>query len=126
MSTNVSNVMLRNDEIASELKATSEALLKELENKLDRLEIDALRDQIEKQLKKLKKLVSFYGMIKTSFSLKILTLFFDLQKNAHEAQSQYNVSEIGHEDEAAGLRKQLLKFHCISCDRPIDINNNQG
>ncbi|CAF4836127.1 unnamed protein product, partial [Rotaria magnacalcarata] len=25
------------------------------------------------------------------------------------------------EDEAAGLRKQLIRFHCISCDRPIDV-----
>ena len=23
--------------------------------------------------------------------------------------------------EAAGLRKQLIRFHCISCDRPIDV-----
>ena len=25
------------------------------------------------------------------------------------------------EDEAAGLRKQIVRFHCISCDRPIDV-----
>jgi hypothetical protein len=25
------------------------------------------------------------------------------------------------EDDAAGLRKQLLRFHCISCDRPIEL-----
>lgn len=25
------------------------------------------------------------------------------------------------DDEAAGLRKQLVRFHCISCDRPIDV-----
>lgn len=24
------------------------------------------------------------------------------------------------EDDAAGMRKQLLRFHCISCDRPIE------
>jgi hypothetical protein len=29
------------------------------------------------------------------------------------------------EDEAAGLRKQLLRFNCISCDRPIDMVPNQ-
>lgn len=57
ISSNVNNVMVRNEEIASDMKATSETLLKELEGKLDRLELDALRDQIEKQLRKLKKLV---------------------------------------------------------------------
>jgi glutamine-rich protein 2 len=30
------------------------------------------------------------------------------------------------EDEAAGLRKQLLKFHCISCDRPIEMGTNSA
>lgn len=59
ISSNVNNVMVRNEEIASDMKATSETLLKELEGKLDRLELDALRDQIEKQLRKLKKLVIF-------------------------------------------------------------------
>lgn len=32
---------------------------------------------------------------------------------------------INPEDEAAGLRKQLLRFHCISCDRPIEMPNQQ-
>lgn len=30
------------------------------------------------------------------------------------------------EDDAAGLKKQLLKFHCISCDRPIEIGAHSG
>ena len=33
---------------------------------------------------------------------------------------------INSEDEAAGLRKQLLRFHCISCDRPIDVATTNG
>ncbi len=39
-----------------EYKANSQNIFKELENKLDRLELDSLKDQIEKQLKKLRKI----------------------------------------------------------------------
>jgi hypothetical protein len=42
--------------LEEELKASSDHLLKELESKLDRLELDSLKEYIEKQLKKLKKL----------------------------------------------------------------------
>jgi hypothetical protein len=38
---------------------------------------------------------------------------------------QHNISQINPEDDAAGLRKQLLRFHCISCDRPIEMNSGQ-
>ena len=37
-----------------------------------------------------------------------------------EQQTQQHTHVIS-EDEAAGLRKQLIRFHCISCDRPIDV-----
>jgi hypothetical protein len=37
-----------------------------------------------------------------------------------EQQTQQHV-HVMSEDEAAGLRKQLIRFHCISCDRPIDV-----
>ncbi|CAF0931475.1 unnamed protein product [Rotaria sp. Silwood1] len=67
----------------------------DIDGKLDRTELDALRDYIDKQLKKLKKL-------------------------AKEQQTQPHV-HVMSEDEAAGLRKQLIRFHCISCDRPIDV-----
>jgi hypothetical protein len=39
-----------------ELKKNSESLLKELETKLDRAEIDSLKDYLDKQLKKIKKI----------------------------------------------------------------------
>ena len=39
-----------------ELKKNSENLLKELETKLDRAEIDSLKDYLDKQLKKIKKI----------------------------------------------------------------------
>ncbi len=38
------------------MKTNNQNVFKELENKLDRLEVESLKDYIEKQLKKLKKL----------------------------------------------------------------------
>ncbi|CAF0775858.1 unnamed protein product [Rotaria sordida] len=68
-----------------------------IDGKLDRTELDALRDYIDKQLKKLKKLAK------------------------EQQQTQQQHVHLMSEDEAAGLRKQLIRFHCISCDRPIDV-----
>ena len=81
------------------MKKNNDNILKELEHKLDRLELDSLKDYIEKQMKKLKK----------------------IQKD--NLQPVTNLQLISAEDDAAGLRKQLLRFHCISCDRPIDVTN---
>ncbi|CAF3405905.1 unnamed protein product [Rotaria sp. Silwood1] len=69
----------------------------DIDGKLDRAELDALRDYMEKQLKKLKKLAK------------------------EQQQTQQQHVHVMSEDEAAGLRKQLIRFHCISCDRPIDV-----
>jgi hypothetical protein len=38
-----------------------------------------------------------------------------------EQQTQQEHVHLMSEDDAAGLRKQLIRFHCISCDRPIDV-----
>jgi len=40
-----------------------------------------------------------------------------MKKDQQQTQQHVHVMS---EDEAAGLRKQLVRFHCISCDRPID------
>lgn len=42
-----------------------------------------------------------------------------IQKEQQQTQQQH--VHMMSEDEAAGLRKQLIRFHCISCDRPIDV-----
>jgi hypothetical protein len=42
-----------------------------------------------------------------------------IKKDSQPIQQQH--THIMSEDEAAGLRKQLIRFHCISCDRPIDV-----
>ena len=69
---------------------------------MDRLELDSLKDYIEKQMRKLKK----------------------LQRDSQQ-QQQPSLAVINAEDDAAGLRKQLLRFHCISCDRPIEMTAQQ-
>ncbi|CAF4360962.1 unnamed protein product, partial [Didymodactylos carnosus] len=86
------NIELDKDDVQ---KQDLEKITGDVDSKLDRSELDALRDYIEKQLKKLKKL-------------------------AKEQQTQQHVHMMS-EDDAAGLRKQLIRFHCISCDRPIDV-----
>ena len=42
-------------------------------------------------------------------------------KKEQQQQTQDQHVHVVSEDEAAGLRKQLIRFHCISCDRPIDV-----
>lgn len=50
------NCVKKSSSLEAEWKKSSENLFKELESKLDRLELDSLKECIEKQLKKLKKL----------------------------------------------------------------------
>lgn len=100
MSQSVNDCKQKTDNLEEEFKRGNENIFKELENKLDRLELNGLKDQIEKQLKKLRK----------------------MQK---ESIQPVQGPMISAEDEAAGLRKQLLRFHCISCDRPIDMTTGQ-
>ncbi|CAF0962707.1 unnamed protein product [Adineta ricciae] len=71
----------------------------DIDGKINRSELDALREYLEKQLKKLKRLA----------------------KDSQPTQQQHQHVPIMSEDEAAGLRKPLIRFHCISCDRPIDV-----
>ncbi|RNA31853.1 glutamine-rich 2-like isoform X4 [Brachionus plicatilis] len=100
ISHSVNDCKQKTDNLEEEFRKGNESIFKELENKLDRLELDGLKDQIEKQLKKLRK----------------------MQK---ESIQPVQVPMMNAEDDAAGLRKQLLRFHCISCDRPIDMTSGQ-
>lgn len=83
--------------LEDDVRKVNDNLFKELESKLDRLELDGLKEYIEKQMKKFKK----------------------MQKE--NIQPIQPIAGINPEDDAAGLRRQLLRFHCISCDRPIDM-----
>ncbi|XP_076838937.1 glutamine-rich protein 2-like [Brachyhypopomus gauderio] len=67
-----------------------EKISKEMECKLNRIELDPLKKQLE-----------------------------DRWKSIH---TQLQTQPAPDHDDAAGLRKQLVeKFHCISCDRPVNI-----
>jgi hypothetical protein len=48
-----------------------------------------------------------------------VSCFVIIKKEQQQNQQQH--LHVMSEDEAAGLRKQLIRFHCISCDRPIDV-----
>ncbi|CAF0811876.1 unnamed protein product [Brachionus calyciflorus] len=96
LSNSINDCKLKTTNLEDEYRKGNESLIKELESKLDRLELDGLKDYIEKQLRKLKK----------------------LQK---ESVQPFSNGLNNSEDDAAGLRRQLLRFHCISCDRPIDM-----
>ncbi|XP_052261958.1 glutamine-rich protein 2-like isoform X9 [Dreissena polymorpha] len=69
-------------------------LAEDIDGKLDRLELDPLKEWMEARLKAL-----------------------------NEKLKKYQVNmDVGAEDDAAGIRRQLIqKFHCISCDRPVDM-----
>ncbi|XP_077315443.1 glutamine-rich protein 2 isoform X2 [Lithobates pipiens] len=60
----------------------------EMQRKLDRMELDPLKNKLEERWK-------------------------EIRRQLQEKPPQYNA------DDAAGIRKQL--FHCLSCDRPIDM-----
>ncbi|XP_018090840.1 uncharacterized protein C16orf96 homolog isoform X1 [Xenopus laevis] len=63
----------------------------EMQNKLDRMELDPFKKKLEERWK-------------------------SISRQLQERSPQYET------DEAAGIRKQLIShFHCLSCDRPLDI-----
>ncbi|XP_070187536.1 uncharacterized protein [Littorina saxatilis] len=66
-------------------------LTNDLDGKLDRLELNPLKEWLEKKLKA-------------------------LSKKIKEGSLQWT------DDEAAGLKKQLIQhYHCLSCDKPINM-----
>ncbi|KAG6931592.1 glutamine rich 2, partial [Chelydra serpentina] len=66
-------------------------ILMEMDSKLDRLELDPFRQQLEERWKA-------------------------IRKQLKERSPQYET------DDAAGIRKRLMAhFHCISCDRPLEM-----
>jgi len=70
-------------------------LSSDIDGKMDRLEFGPFRDELERQLRAL--------------ANKLATLHTGGARDLTE-------------DEAAGIRKQLIqRFHCISCDRPVDM-----
>ncbi|XP_071129014.1 glutamine-rich protein 2-like isoform X10 [Mytilus edulis] len=97
--TNDINKMIK--EILDKLAGNEEAwnhqckvFTEDIDSKLDRLELDPLKEWLESRLKALNEKL----------------------KKQNQAPVEWS------EDDAAGIRRQLIqKFHCISCDRPVDI-----
>jgi hypothetical protein len=56
LSANINNVIQRTVSLDEELKKATDNIYKELENKLDRAELDALKEYIERTLRKLKRM----------------------------------------------------------------------
>ncbi|KAK3090824.1 hypothetical protein FSP39_014944 [Pinctada imbricata] len=74
-------------------KNTIKKFAEDIDGKLDRLELDPLKEWLESRLKA-------------------------LNDKLRKQQAQVEWTE----DDAAGIRKQLIqRFHCISCDRPVDL-----
>nr|CAH8861635.1 unnamed protein product [Trichobilharzia regenti] len=85
----------------NELKSLLNDLQEAMENKMDRDEIDQLREWLEKRFKALNKRFSSF--------------------NNDSLLSGGQVT-----DDAAGLRRSLMQhFHCISCDRPLEVALSQ-
>jgi len=74
----------------------------EIETKLDRDELEKIKNELEKRLKKLRKTV-------------------DEPQGRLGSKMQGDILMEG--DEAAGLRRQLINYNCISCNRPIDVKH---
>ncbi|GFO12477.1 glutamine-rich protein 2, partial [Plakobranchus ocellatus] len=95
--TNELNRMIRDilDKLSGQDGDWKSALAKameELDGKLDRREMNNLRDWLEKQLKALNSKIKAMG---PGFSI---------------------------DEEAAGMKKQLIQhFNCLSCDKPLDV-----
>ncbi|XP_076803838.1 uncharacterized protein LOC143447533 isoform X2 [Clavelina lepadiformis] len=78
----------------SEWQKALKKLSGEVDGKLDRMELEALKQHLENRLKAMRKLLE--------------------QRPVKEGFAEG--------DDAAGFRKQLLQsYHCISCDRPVDL-----
>ena len=75
-------------------------LSSQVDGKMDRLEFGPFRDELEEQLQAL------------------ATKLASLQRAAEDTELS--------EDEAAGIRKQLLqRFNCISCDKPVQMMSHK-
>ncbi|XP_074638653.1 uncharacterized protein LOC141897103 isoform X1 [Acropora palmata] len=73
----------------SALKDALDRIAGDIDQKLDRLELNPVKEHFEKKIKNMK--------CKHVDSLPV------------------------NDDPAAGFRKAMLRFHCISCDRPVDM-----
>lgn len=67
-----------------------------MDSKIDRAELEKLKSYIDKKLK-------------------------DLNSKLKQNQGMFNPFC----DDAAGLKRQLIPFNCLSCDKPVVVTNSR-
>ncbi|VDP16398.1 unnamed protein product [Schistosoma margrebowiei] len=84
----------------NELKSLLTDLQETMENKLDRDEMEQLREWLEKRFKSINKRLNSF---------------------THDTSPTRQIT-----DDAAGLKRSLMQhYHCISCDRPLEVALSQ-
>ncbi|XP_058621973.1 glutamine-rich protein 2 isoform X2 [Onychostoma macrolepis] len=118
-------------EMEIEMKADKRAL----ESKVSRMQFDSMAEQLNNMLQDLLSKISgqeqdwnkVIEKISTEMDCKLNRVELDpLKKQLDDRwrtiHKHLQTPPIPEQDDAAGLRKQLVaRFHCISCDRPVDM-----
>ncbi|XP_051571587.1 glutamine-rich protein 2-like [Myxocyprinus asiaticus] len=131
-----------------EKKANKELVEMEIENKADKhaleskvscMQFDSVTEQLNSMLQELLSKISgqeqdwnkIMEKISTEMDCKLNRIELDplkkqLDDRWRSIHKQLQTPPAPEQDDAAGLRKQLLApFHCISCDRPVDMTPGQ-
>ncbi|XP_051743962.1 glutamine-rich protein 2 isoform X4 [Ctenopharyngodon idella] len=118
-------------EMKIEIKADKRAL----ESKVSRMQFDSMTEQLNNMLQELLSKISgqekdwnkVIEKISSEMDCKLNRIELDpLKKQLDDRwrtiHKHLQTPSLPEQDDAAGLRKQLVaRFHCISCDRPVDM-----
>ncbi|KAL1277608.1 hypothetical protein QQF64_024281 [Cirrhinus molitorella] len=118
-------------EMEIEIKADKRAL----ESKVSRMQFDSMTEQLNNMLQELLSKISgqeqdwnkVVEKISNEMDCKLNRIELDplkkqLDDRWRNIHKHLQTPPIPEQDDAAGLRKQLVaRFHCISCDRPVDM-----
>ncbi|KAI3386724.1 hypothetical protein SNEBB_000479 [Seison nebaliae] len=104
LSRQIDNLKRQLSDIDNLMNENQKKTNEELNLKIEKDEIEEFKKELEKQLKKMKRL------------LKNLNVEQPVQPHQH--------TYVPVEDDAAGLRRPVFRYNCLSCDRPIDVNSS--
>ncbi|XP_057200993.1 glutamine-rich protein 2 isoform X2 [Triplophysa rosa] len=118
-------------EMEIEIKADKRAL----ESKVSRVQFDSMTEQLNNMLQEVLSKISgqekdwhkVMEKISTEMDCKLNRIELDplkkqLDDRWRSIHRQLQTPPAPEQDDAAGIRRQLLaRFHCISCDRPVDM-----
>ncbi|XP_030840503.1 uncharacterized protein LOC755388 isoform X2 [Strongylocentrotus purpuratus] len=106
-----------------------------LDNKVSRSHFDGAVDELSRNLNDVMDKLSGHktawdsavGGLKLDIDNKLDRMELDplksyLDNRIKTVSSKYVKKEVETGEDAAGFRKPLQKFHCISCDRPLDMS----